>query len=94
LAEYRTGAVNSEHGAIDRDGDGGLSDPGESLAEKIVATLARVAADIEPTKAELVVYHGVLAGAEIEFEPVVQRAYLGVLYAGPPVLTRSNVIFG
>jgi hypothetical protein len=40
------------------------------------------------------VYHGVLAGAKVELEPVVQRAYLGVLYAGPPVLTRSNVIFG
>jgi hypothetical protein len=63
LTEDRTGAVNSEHGSIDRDGDSGLSDPGECLAEEIVAALARVATDIEPTEAELVVYDGVLARA-------------------------------
>jgi hypothetical protein len=40
-----------------------LSDPGESLTEEIVAALARVATDIEPTEAELVVYDGVLARA-------------------------------
>jgi hypothetical protein len=94
LTEDRAGAVNSEHSAVDRDGNGGLRDPGESLAEEIVTALARVAADIETAEAELVVYHGVLARAEIELKPVVQCADLRVLYAGPPVLTRSNVIFG
>jgi hypothetical protein len=63
LAEDRTGAVDGEHGAVDRDGDGGLSDPGESLAEEVIATLTCVSADIEPTEAELVVYDGVLARA-------------------------------
>jgi hypothetical protein len=71
LTEDRAGTVDGEHSAVDRDGDGRLSDPGESLTEEIVAALARVAADIEPTKAKLVVDDGVLAGAQVEFETVV-----------------------